>query len=291
MSNPSPTGGKPRVLITGASGKVAQKVIPLLTDRFDLQFTDVMERPGSPQPLRLADLRQCGQTFEVVQGVDAILHMAIASVRDIAGKDVGGRHLTPEQWDAYNDAMLDVNTRSAYHIFEAARRAGVKKVVFFSSILTMLGQPRYASIGAATPPHPANLYACTKLFGEHLGDMYSRHYGISTICLRMGQPYPGIYPWEEECLKTPKARATLVAVEDVAQAIECAVRTQVPFGVYYVLSQSSAPLFDLSASGEIGYLPRVFFTDDGRVVSIDAAPGQSVENMREQQRPKPEGVQ
>jgi len=258
---------KMRVLVTGASGKVAQRIVPLLVDKLDLKFTDLKRRDGSPEPLHLADLMNVEQACQLMTGMDAVLHMAIVAVRDLVGGDIRGGQQTPEQRAAYEQAMLDVNIRGTYNVFEAARRTGVKKVVFCSSILTVLGHPQYTAIDANTPPRPMNVYGCTKLFGEHLGELYSRMAGLSVICLRLGEPYPGIYPWENELLAKPLGRTRLVGVEDVAQAVECALRATNAFGVYYVLSRCSAPLIDVSASAEIGYRPRVFFTDDGQMIT------------------------
>lgn len=260
---------KTRVLLTGASGKVGQRLAPLLMDSFELKFTDAKQRPGSPEPLHVADLTDLEQTCRIVQGVDAVVHMAIAAVRDFAGEDVGALRLTSEQQDAYGATALKVNTNGTYNVFEASRRAGIKKVVFFSSVLTVMGQPSYLEIGPKTPPRPSNLYACTKLFGESMGEFYSRS-GMSVICLRLGQPYPGIYPWEEEDKKILKKRPMLVAIEDVAHAVECALKVQdIPFGIYYVLSDHTVPRIDISASEEIGYRPRMRFMDDGRVVPVE----------------------
>lgn len=63
-----------------------------------------------------------------------------------------------------------------------------------------------------TPPEPKNLYACTKIFGESLGQLYSRVYGLSVICLRLGQPYPIHHSVDEAWKANRRSRSIYVAM-------------------------------------------------------------------------------
>jgi len=154
--------------------------------------------------------------------------------------------------------------RGAYHLYEAAVRAGVKKFVFISSLTIVLGRPEYERIGADSPPRPNSFYAASKLFGENLGYVYATQHGIPVLCLRLGQPYPIQHPEEAEYLATPRIRGLLVALEDIARAVECALRAPQPnFGVYSIVSDSDTNWIDFAPAAEIGYAPQYYFTPDG----------------------------
>jgi hypothetical protein len=109
--------------------------------------------------------------------------------------------------------------------------------------------------------------------------MYARRNGLSVICLRLGQPYPLGHPYEENWKKSPRGRAGFVGFEDIAQAIECAVRAaSIRFGVYSIVSDSAMRFVDLAAAKrDLGYVPRQFCDEQGnmipRVPTADHADG------------------
>jgi UDP-glucose 4-epimerase len=90
---------------------------------------------------------------------------------------------------------LAVNVEGMVNVFEAARYAGVKKVVFSSSIAAY-GEPEGAeTIDESFPANlagyqPASmLYSCTKLIGEALCKLYSQRHGVDAIALRYSTVY------------------------------------------------------------------------------------------------------
>jgi nucleoside-diphosphate-sugar epimerase len=139
----------------------------------------------------------------------------------------------------------------------------------------MLGWPLREEFDAATPDRPDSVYAATKIFGENVGRVYAYqpHFrgrkpdGVSlssmqVICLRLGQPFISYQEWSEG-----QFRGSRVAVhtEDIAYAIECALFTDVKYGVYTIVSEVENPRIDPGMYEEIGYSPQWKFTEEGLV--------------------------
>src|ERR1043166_9138236 len=124
MSSPSKPESQPqRVLITGAAGRIATRVIPLLGTQFDLRLTDCQPMTASASPFEQADLIDPAQTVRVVKGSDAIVHLAIASRRKFKA---GGERFTPEEGErehAFELACIDVNVKGTYNLFRADRKS------------------------------------------------------------------------------------------------------------------------------------------------------------------------
>ena len=222
----------------------------------DLRLTDI-SAPANERWVS-ADLTDFAQVYRALEGVEAVIHLGAVTMRtprDDAESD---------QVDASERAMLMVNTESTYNILEAARRHGVRRVVYVSSLTVVLGDKHREHYGVETPIRPAGVYACSKLFGEQLAEMYWRRHGLSTICLRLGQPFPIDHLELDESWKINKrARSVFVEIGDVARAVEAAVTTPVEFGVFPVVSASDNQRVDLEAMATIGYVPRAYLSDSG----------------------------
>ena len=107
-------------------------------------------------------------------------------------------HLAAEKHNqslATPDALFRANIDGTYQLFAAAARAGVKKVVFSSSLYAY-GRLRGAPMDEGDVPAPATLYGITKLAGERLVD-HARGLGLPGSVLRYffvygPEQYPGM---------------------------------------------------------------------------------------------------
>ena len=253
--------GRKRVLVTGAAGRVGTAIAPALADRHDLVQTDVRPQRG----IDALDLLDFDAVRAAAEGVDAIVHMAILS-------DRVNQHLSMQE---RADRRMTMNVLSTQHVFEAARQAGARQVVFFSSLLTILGAPRRQRIERNPRPRPSNLYACTKLFGEHLADLYTRTNDISIICARLGQPFPiddiGFEEGGQHRIGSAESGICL-AMEDVARFVLCALDAEhAGFEVMNLVSANEVEKVDLTAAAEIGYRPGRHFDRKGRMRVLDDA--------------------
>ena len=146
----------------------------------------------------LADLGELDAIRPAFDGVDTVVHLAAAA---------GDRQRPAD--------IMRSNVVGAYNVFEAARLAGVARVIFASSGATVSGWERepplkhivagdYGKVGEWTPLthesplRPSGLYGASKVWGEALGRHYADAHGMSVICLqdrprearKTGRPVP-----------------------------------------------------------------------------------------------------
>ena len=120
------------------------------------------------EQFKAAELSDLAQVEAICEGVDGILHFG--------GYSVEG------PWDS----ILQSNIIGCYNLFEAARRQGVKRVVFASSNHAVGFYPRTPHIGVEVTVRPDSRYGVSKAFGEALGALYADKHGLRVTCLRIG---------------------------------------------------------------------------------------------------------
>jgi UDP-glucose 4-epimerase len=168
-----------RVLVTGGSGFIGSHVVDKLRDRghepviYDLRPSPWHE-PGTVDTV-LGSITDREALERALHSCDAVAHLAaVADVNDV--------HASPEDAER-------VNARGTVTVLEAARRAGVKRIVYASTIWV------YSDCDAAEVdeetllPAPSHLYTSTKLAGELYCKAYQELYGIDYTILRFGIPY------------------------------------------------------------------------------------------------------
>jgi nucleoside-diphosphate-sugar epimerase len=204
--------------------------------------------------LILSDLSDLDQLTEAFSGIDVVVHMA-------ADPDPGGR------WES----ILNSNVIGAYHVFEASRRAAVKRVVFASSGQATLGyqaEEPYRSISEGSyedlpdpiplvthrhPVRPINVYGCSKVWGEALARVYADVHGLSCICLRIG------WVVAEDRPPNPAARAVWCSRRDIVQLIERCIDApeSVRFDILYGVSEDRHCWMDIERARQVvGYVPQ-----------------------------------
>jgi nucleoside-diphosphate-sugar epimerase len=177
-----------KVLITGVSGMIGGLLADALSRDHEVHGIDI--RPSDRPRVHVADLNDAGALPRLFEGVEAVIHLA-AERRH--GREIG--------WDV----LMPRNVTPAANVFGAARAAGVRRVVFASSMHVMGGYEEdepYTSIVAGRydglqpgrvslvtgdmPPRPDGRYAVSKLFGEDLGRYYSGYEGMEVVSVRLG---------------------------------------------------------------------------------------------------------
>ena len=174
-----------KVLITGMSGLIGSALRKRLESRYELSALN--RGPVAGVPCHRADISDLEAILPAFEGRDMVVHLAaIAKV------------------DATIEEVMTHNIVGTYNVFEASRRAGVKRVVFASSGATVANIERdmpYKALvsGEAgqepaewdmltheSPVRPRGLYGCSKVWGEALARHFVDTFGMSIICLRIG---------------------------------------------------------------------------------------------------------
>jgi uronate dehydrogenase len=223
-----------RVLVTGAAGRIGQAIRPMLGERYALRLMchRTMLTPEGDEEVVIADVRDLTAVEATMPGVDAVVHLAA---------DPSSR----ASWASTRDNNVD----GTYNVFEAARRAGVRKVVFAS---TNHVAGWYEREGIYTRPdmpvRPDSLYGVSKAFGEALGRYYADAFGISVICLRIGSFLARP--------TSPRSLATWLSPRDCAQLVWRGVEASVSFGVFYAISANTRRYWDITSAQQLlGYQP------------------------------------
>jgi len=222
-----------RILLTGAAGDIGTRLRALLPPIYpDLVLSDRVA-PADLKPSETfipADLTNPSAIAELCEGVDGILHFG--------GYSVEG------PWDD----ILQANIIGCYNLFEAGRKAGVKRIVFASSNHAVGFYPRAKKIGANVTARPDSRYGVSKVFGEALAALYADKHGMRVTCLRIGNVADK--PVDHRRL------SIWLKPEDLVQL--CRIGLEHPaiqFEVLYGASRSNFAWWDNSRAHELGYRP------------------------------------
>ena len=226
------------LLLTGAAGTLGRHLAPgLLPLAERLVVSDLplplaqAALPPSAQALA-CDLADAAAVWRLLAGVQAIVHMGGISVEG--------------PWEP----ILRANICGLHNLYEAARRQGVKRVVFASSNHVTGCYPRTQTVRAQDPPRPDGNYGLSKVFGESIARLYWDRFGIETVCLRIGtaEPEP----------QNRRALATWLSPRDLLRLVTCALTApEVGFLVAYGISANTRRFYDTEAAWQrLGYLPQ-----------------------------------
>ena len=174
------------VLVTGMSGLIGRALRKQMEGRFALSALN--RGPVEGVPCHRADIGDLEAIAPAFEGVDTVVHLAADAT-------------SPNPpWDS----ILHNNVTGTYNVYEAARRAKVKRVIFASSGATVSGIEKdkpYSDLVAGrydgltswpmlthlSPVRPAALYGVSKVWGEALGRQFADTHGLSVICVRIGR--------------------------------------------------------------------------------------------------------
>ncbi|MHB8627307.1 MAG: NAD-dependent epimerase/dehydratase family protein [Aggregatilineales bacterium] len=163
-----------KIVVTGGSGKAGRAVVRDLVEHgYQVLNVDLVPSKEPLTPFLKADLTDLGQTYEVLHGAAAVVHLAA----------IPAPGLLPDE------LTFRTNVGSTYNVFSAAVTLKLERVVWASSE-TVLGlpfdreQPPYAPIDEAQPPLPQSSYALSKLVSEEMARQFSRQSGVPFVGLR-----------------------------------------------------------------------------------------------------------
>lgn len=223
-----------RILITGAAGRLGSELrkglAPLakhvrIADR--VEMTDIQPNEEAV----ICELGDYDAVMALTKDVDAIVHF-------------GGAPLETDF-----ETILDSNIRGTYHIYEGARKNGVKRVVYASSVHAIGYHEVESHIDADSPVRPDSLYGVSKNFVESLSRLYWDKFGIESLCLRIFSSFPE--PADRRMLWSWLSFAD--CVQYVERALTC---PRLGYTIGYGISDNRLKIVDDSKAGHIGFEPQ-----------------------------------
>ena len=169
-----PLPERPRVLVTGAGGRIGGDFARFHADRFDLKLMVYEESDQKKEELSAhgevveADLLDLDAMKQVCGGCVAAVHLA-------------GEPSPSATWDV----LHRVNITGTYNLMVAAKAAGLRRVVQASSIHAVSGYPAGRQVQADDPVNPGDLYGVSKCFDEAMGRYMAEQEGLSVIAVRI----------------------------------------------------------------------------------------------------------
>lgn len=228
-----------RVVITGVSGCIGRVLYDNLGKKWDFSGLDIRESPGIK--VRIADIADENGIGDSFQDAYAVIHLA-------ANASAGA------SWHE----VIGTNIEGTKNVFEAARLAGVQKVIFASSnhvtglyerdepyrsIVTGkyngLDPHTLLRIDHTMPIRPDGYYGISKAFGEAVGRYYAEVHGMQVVCLRIGTVNRENLPLDI------RQQATLLMYADlVKMADKCLLAEDIGFEIFYGVSANTWRFWD-----------------------------------------------
>lgn len=223
-----------KVLITGAAGQIGRSLRELLAGCYQFRCLDLKPISGADDVI-IADITDFEAVSQAMDGVDGVIHLA-------SNPDV------QQPWeDVYRGGIA-----GTYNVFEAARRVGIKQLIYASSN-HVSGWREVMGESHITPEmvvRPDSLYGVGKAFGEALAQFFVDQYGMSIICLRIGSFLP--YPNSDRSLKT------WCSPRDLAQLVQKSLDHQdLGFQIFYGVSNNTNRIWNIDNARQlIDYQPQ-----------------------------------
>ncbi len=156
-----------RVVITGAAGAIGTTLRRGLAHWSNLLLTDLRKPQNAPGTWVEADVADRAAMASLMQGARAVIHLAGA-----AGTDL--------------ETLWHVNATGLFEVFEAARHAGVERIVYASSNHAHGMYPITVPVAPSMPARPDGHYGALKAYGELILRSFHEKYGITSVSLRIG---------------------------------------------------------------------------------------------------------
>ncbi len=222
-----------RVLITGAAGDIGGRFRELLRGVYPvLRLSDIADLgpAGDGEEVDRTDIRDLAAVERMMRDVDGVIHLGGIPLED--------------SWEN----ILPNNIVGVYNVFEAARRQGVKRVVFASSNHAIGCYPRNRRIGPDHHVRPDSRYGLSKAFGEAVGALYADKYGLRVMCIRIGNA--------ADAPANKRRLSIWIRYDDLAQLARIGLEhPDLHYEIVYGASDNASNWWDNAAAYRLGYKP------------------------------------
>ena len=233
--------------VTGAAGNIGRALREyLFTQDVELVSIDIAE----------------------ITPVSASDRLIRCDVRDLAGLEAafvgcaGVVHLggIPDEADFHD--LTEVNIIGTYHVLEAARRAGVNRVVHAGSNRVTGFYDIDTPVDESMPPRPDGFYGASKVAGEALCRLYVDKFDLSTIVIRIGS--------YEQAPGSGREMRTWLSPTDALRAFQAAMTTPLQHATFYAVSRNTERWWSLASAHAVGFTPVDDAADHGDYVDLPA---------------------
>ena len=223
-----------RVLITGAAGGIGRSLREGLQGIYPiLRLSDCkpLEAARTGEEVDRTDLFDMAAVERMVADVDGIIHLG-----GISGEN---------EWEL----ILQSNIIGTYNLFEAARRARVRRIIVATSNHAVGFYPRDQRIDHRVVPRPDSRYGVSKAFAEALASLYADKHGIGFLCTRIGNFGPR--PIDKRRL------AIWISPRDYTQLVRIGLEhPDIRYEIVYGVSNNRRSWYDNSNAARLGYRPQ-----------------------------------
>lgn len=233
------------VLVTGSSGRIGRAAVEELRRRgHSVGGFDLVPTPGL-NDMTVGTLTDPGAIARAMAGRDTLIHLAA----------------TPDDDDDFVGKLLPNNFLGVYHVLEAARHAGVRRMILASSgqVVWYERMRNPNPIRTDTEPSPRYWYAAGKLFLEGAGRAFAEKFGMSVLAVRLGW-CPRTREQVEEIGGIDWAKDVYLSPGDAGRFFASAVDANEPrgFAVVYATSRPvGKPRVDTEPTARlIGFQPQ-----------------------------------
>ena len=226
-----------RILLLGAAGGIGSAVREGLAGRYaPMRLADIAPMaPAAPGEETVhADLLDIPSLVAAMTGIDCVVHMA-------------GVPVEPETraWEQ----VLPANIVGVHNLFEAARLARVRRVIFASSHHAVGYYRREPPLPASVAPRPDSYYGVSKVFGEAMGRMYTDKFGLQVLSLRIGA--------YRAAPSDPRHLSVWISPRDMVELVRCGIEApDFSHAVVYGVSANTRNFWDNSEAAFLGYAPK-----------------------------------
>ncbi len=222
-----------RLLLTGAAGGLGKVLRARLRPYADvIRLSDIVPiTPADGEEAVRCDLADKAAVDRLVRDCNAVVHLGGVSI------------------ERPFEEILEANIKGVFHIYEGARRHGVKRVVFASSNHVVGFHEQGKLLDVDCERRPDSYYGLSKAYGEDLSRFYFDRYGIESACLRIGSSFP-----------EPKDRRMLVtwlSFRDLTELVRCCLfAPRLGHTIVYGMSANRDKWWDNSGAAHLGFHPQ-----------------------------------
>ena len=238
-----------KVLVTGAAGRIGSTFVKHSADRYRFRLAvhriakleEAFGAEGAAEydamELDFSDGEACRRACE---GMDVVVHL-------------GGN---PSPVAPFYGGVLEANIVGAYNVFQAAKEAGCRRIVYASSIQAVDGYPLDTTVRPEDPVRPTCLYGVSKCFGEALAHYFAYSEGLSSVVVRIGT-WGGNRMWNDRA-RVARYMSSYVSERDLCHLIVRSIETpDIRFAVVNGVSDNRFKRLDLSSTRSLlDYRPR-----------------------------------